>query len=228
MATSYRLHGFRFFLAQHFRKNSPKTDHQPSALRKISCRNQQGFTYLMVMFFVVIVGISLMVIGQQWSVTVKRDKEAELFFRGTRIKEAIERYAADFQVQKSTRPNQYPLNLKDLTQKPKRYLQTVYKDPITGEDFELIKTGTQIRGVRSKSQDTPFDKINFKGASSYHAVRFEAQAQRSTNCAPDISDIGNKFGCDPQKKSPTDTAPETNPESPTNTQSISPEKTEPF
>ena len=124
-----------------------------------------------------------MAVGQQWSVTVKRDKEAELVFRGTRIKEAIERYAADFQVQKGTRPNQYPLKLKDLTQKPKRYLQTVYKDPITGEDFELIKTGAQIRGVHSSSQDTPFDKVNFKGASTYHAVRFEAKGQ-SGNCTP--------------------------------------------
>ena len=39
--------------------------------------NQQGFFYIMAMFFVVLIGISLMMIGQQWSVTMKRDREAE-------------------------------------------------------------------------------------------------------------------------------------------------------
>ena len=145
--------------------------------------NERGFTYLMVMFFVVMIGISLMMIGQQWSVTMKRDREAELLFRGTRIKEAIERYAADFEVQKGTRPNRYPQKLKDLTKKPRRYLQIVYKDPMTGDDFELIKTGAEIRGVRSTSQDKPYDQVNFKDAETYHAIRFEVTGQ-STNCTP--------------------------------------------
>ena len=52
--------------------------------------------------------ISLMVTGQHWSIIMKRDREAELLFRGTRIKVAIERYAADYEVQKATRPQRYP------------------------------------------------------------------------------------------------------------------------
>jgi len=50
------------------------------------------------MMTVVIVGITLTQIGQQWSVIVKRDREAELIFRGNRIKFAFERYVADYQV----------------------------------------------------------------------------------------------------------------------------------
>ncbi|MGB0911776.1 MAG: type II secretion system protein, partial [Nitrospirales bacterium] len=152
--------------------------------------DQRGFTYVMVMFFIVMMGISLMAIGQEWSVTMKRDREAELLFRGTRIQKAIERYATDYQVQKSTRPNQYPLALKDLTKKPKRFLQAVYKDPITGKDFELIKTGGQIRGVRSTSQDKPYNQVKFKDAKTYHAIRFEAKA--STGC--DLSNP-DPFSC---------------------------------
>ena len=136
------------------------------------------------MFFVVMVGISLMMVGQQWSVTMKRDKEAELLFRGNRIKEAIERYAADYEVQKGTRVNRNPLKLIDLTKKsPKRYLQAVYKDPMTGEDFILIKQGREIKGVRSSSKDVPYDQVNFEGAGTYDAIRFEAKAA-SSNCAP--------------------------------------------
>ena len=152
--------------------------------RKSPQSNQQGFAYIMAMFFVVLIGISLMMIGQQWSVTMKRDREAELLFRGNRIKAAIELYGADFEVQKGKRTNRYPLSLKNLTTKsPKRYLQAIYKDPMTGEDFVLIKEGKEIKGVRSSSKEVPYDQVNFKGAGTYEAIRFEATAP-STGCAP--------------------------------------------
>ena len=139
--------------------------------------NEQGVTYLALMFVVALVGISLMAVNQHWSVMLKRDREKELAFRGTRIKQAIERYAADFEVQKGTRSNHYPLKLEDLIKSPKRYLQAVYKDPITGEDFELIKTGAEIHGVRSTSPDPPLDQVTFQGAQTYHDIHFEASTQ---------------------------------------------------
>jgi type II secretory pathway component PulK len=71
---------------------------------KTCLNNQAGVTYLFVMMLVVAMSISLMGVTQQWSVIMKRDREAELLFRGTRIKEAIERYVADHEVQKATRP----------------------------------------------------------------------------------------------------------------------------
>ncbi|MDT7041078.1 hypothetical protein [Candidatus Nitronereus thalassa] len=138
--------------------------------------NQQGATYLVMMFIVVILGITLMAVSQHWSVIMKRDREAELLFRGSRIKEAIERYVADYEVQKATRANRYPMKLEDLTKRPKRYLQNVYKDPMTGKDFDLILVGKDIHGVRSASTDTPMDLVTFKGATSYDSIRFEAVA----------------------------------------------------
>lgn len=136
--------------------------------------NQRGVTYLALMFFVVLIGLSLMAINQHWSVILKRDREKELAFRGNRMKAAIERYAADFEVQKGTRQNQYPLTLEALTKRPKRYLPVVYKDPITGEDFALIKRGGEIRGVRSTSLDPPLDQVTFQEAQRYHDIHFEA------------------------------------------------------
>ena len=186
--------------------------------------NQQGFTYLMAMLFVVLIGISLMMIGQQWSVIVKRDKEAELLFRGNRIKEAIERFVADYEVQKATRPNRYPLTLKELVKKPKRYLQVVYKDPITGEDFALIKDASGIRGVQSTSEDVPYDQVNFKGAQTYKAVRFEA-AGPSSNCAPNPQNPLLPANCQQNPGSPQGSpSPATSP--PTSNQP-SPEPNEP-
>lgn len=146
--------------------------------------NQDGVTYLFVMMLVVVMSISLMGVTQQWSVIMKRDREAELLFRGTRIKEAIERYVADYEVQKATRPNRWPLSLEQLTKKsPKRYLQAVYKDPITGDDFDLIKVGKELHGVRSTSTDVPYDQVHFKNVKTYDAIRFEPTGA-STNCQP--------------------------------------------
>lgn len=159
----------------------------PLSIRKAlqaSLASQAGVTYLFVMMLVVVMSISLMGVTQQWSVILKRDREAELLFRGTRIKESIERYVADYEVQKATRPNRWPRTLEELTKKnPKRYLQAVYTDPITGKDFDLIKVGEELHGVRSTSTDVPYDQINFKNVKTYQAVRFESTGA-GTNCQP--------------------------------------------
>jgi hypothetical protein len=132
-------------------------------------------TYLTVLCAVVIMGVALSAVAQEWSVAVKRDLEAELLFRGNRIKLAIEAYAADYEVNKAGRPNRYPMSLVQLTQQPKRYLPVVYKDPITGLDFELIKVGAEVRGVKSRSLGAPMDKVRFKDAVSYSHVAFQAE-----------------------------------------------------
>jgi len=146
--------------------------------------SQRGVTYLMVMFLIVLMGIAMSVIGKQWAVTVQRDREAELLFRGNRIAAAIQAFVADYAIKKATRPNQFPLSLEELTKPPKRYLQVVYKDPITGQDFELIKAGAQIRGVKSRSSKQPLDRVHFNNATSYNQVTFQVQAAASQGCVP--------------------------------------------
>jgi type II secretory pathway pseudopilin PulG len=141
--------------------------------------NQRGFSYVTLMCVVVLMGVTLTMVSQQWSVVAKRDREAELLFRGTRIKNAIETYAADYDVNKATRANQYPVSLEQLTQKPKRYLQKVYKDPMTGQDFEVIKVGSEVRGVRSRSKDAPMNKVQFKDAQTYSQIAFQADAPQA-------------------------------------------------
>jgi len=158
----------------------------------------------MVMFAIVLMGISMTVVSKQWTVVMKRDKEAELLFRGNRIKAAIEAYAADYQVRKASRPNVYPLKLEQLTEKPKRYLPVVYKDPITGQDFELIKVGAEIRGVKSRSKDKPLDMVHFKNADTYDQIAFQAQAPASQ---PAIPGQGMFNKCPPA-------CPQANPQSP--------------
>ncbi|MGP0592132.1 hypothetical protein ACTRXD_06260 [Nitrospira sp. T9] len=146
-----------------------------------SLTNQNGVTYLFVMMLVVVMSIATMEVTQPWSVIMQRDREAELQFRGTSIAKAIERFVADWEIQKATRPNQWPRTLEELTKKsPKRYLRKAYADPMTGNKFALIKIGQEIHGVRSTSTETPYNQDIFKGAKTYQAIRFEAKG--STNC----------------------------------------------
>jgi len=162
---------------------------------------QKGVTYLVVMCAIALMGVAMTAVGKQWSVEMKRDREAELAFRGNRIKAALEAYAADYEVMKATRPNRYPVNLQQLTQKPKRYLPRVYKDPITGQDFELIKVGAEIRGVRSRSKGVPLDQVRFKKAATYHDVLFQAMPPSGGQpCGPGavaINPLNPLAGCVP-------------------------------
>lgn len=161
--------------------------------------NQRGVTYLMLMFAIVLMGISLTIVGKQWKVAAKRDHEAELVFRGNRIKAAIEAYAADYEVMKARRPNRYPVSLEQLTQKPKRYLRRVYTDPITGEDFALIKVGGQVLGVKSTSKEKPLSLLLFQNAVSYDQVTFRAAGAKSQPCMPGVSAVNplNPMGTTP-------------------------------
>jgi len=146
-------------------------------------RNELGWTYLAALMAVVLMGTSLTVVGTHWKIILQREREAELLFRGLRIKHAIERYAADYEVRKGTRPNQYPLRLDQLVEGPKRYLPKVYQDPITHEDFDLIVENGQIHGVRSRSQEAPLDRVHFKEAETYGQVAFRAISPSSTGQA---------------------------------------------
>lgn len=165
--------------------------------------NQSGVTYLFMMILVIVMSISLLEVTQQWSVIMKRDREAELLFRGTRIKNAIERYVADYEVQKATRPNRWPRTLEELTRKtPKRYLQAVYTDPITGEDFDLIKTGDELHGVRSTSTDIPYNQVDFKNVKTYQAIRFESMGAGG-NCQPNSINPLVQENCTPTSTTPS-------------------------
>lgn len=128
-----------------------------------------GFTYLAALFMIMIMGIMLGAVGQSWSALMKREKEEELFFRGTQYKNAITEWY-------TPRPGRHvataPKSLDDLLKDPRsltivRYIRQLYKDPVTGKDWKVI-TGTVkgkaivgIIGVASTSDEEPLKKSGF-------------------------------------------------------------------
>jgi type II secretory pathway pseudopilin PulG len=135
-------------------------------------KSSSGFTYIAALMLVVIMGIMLGVAAQSWTMIMKREREAELLFRGKQIVEAIAQWQNPTGAAGVTRPSRSLNDLKDLLMDPgsvakKRYLRkdpnTSYNDPITGKEWEVIRDNARggIIGVASKSEEKPLKQKNF-------------------------------------------------------------------
>jgi type II secretory pathway pseudopilin PulG len=131
---------------------------------RFEIRNATGFTYVALLAAIVILGISMGAAGKYWSFVMQREKEEELLFRGEQYRLAIERYYRALPGR-----NVYPPSIEELlkdsrTPTGKRHLRQAYKDPITGEDFEVIRDqtkGNRITGIFSTSEKEPVKKAGF-------------------------------------------------------------------
>jgi type II secretory pathway pseudopilin PulG len=137
--------------------------------------NQNGFTYILALTIVMIMGIMLGMVGQSWKSIKQREQEKELLFRGSQIKEAIENWNNPKYtipgVQRA--PQVHPLmDLKDLLQDPyspskmhflpQNYAAEldeknpkcapdcaklkIYQDPMTGKEWTIIR-GSALGGI---------------------------------------------------------------------------------
>jgi type II secretory pathway pseudopilin PulG len=160
--------------------------------------NQNGFTFLAALMVVVIMGIMLCLTAQPWKTIMKREREQELLFRGLQYKRAIAAWNTRHTTSGAT-PKVIPLNkLEDLLLDPSslqktKYLRQLYKDPMTGKDFTIIrdKGGKGIIGVASTSNDVPI-KVSF---SEYSGLDSFNQKQK-------YSDWRFVFGNDPVQVPP--------------------------
>jgi len=168
-----------------------------TSLQRLS--GQRGSALVLVLLAVVVLGLGLGIAGSSWSTIVQRSKEQELFWRGDQIRKGIESF---YTVKQGGTVGLYPNSLEELVEDPRstsamRHLRKVYLDPITGEDFVLIKEGGRIKGVKSSSTRTPFrqegfpeEYAAFEGATSYDQWEFVYQPPKaktnpnSTGTAP--------------------------------------------
>ena len=129
--------------------------------------NQNGFTYILALTIVVIMGIMLGMVGQSWRTIKQREQEKELLFRGSQIKEAIENWHNPNYTLPGVAPKQRHqiMDLKDLLQDPyslskMRFLPhnyaaevddknpkcapdcaklKIYQDPMTGKEWTVLR-----------------------------------------------------------------------------------------
>jgi type II secretory pathway pseudopilin PulG len=156
-----------------------------------------GFTYIGLLVAIVIIGAALAAVGQVWSTEAKREREAELLYRGNTIRKAIGAYVFG-----PGGGGRYPRELQDMVQDQRspqaiHYLRRAYEDPMTGQaDWTLIRgPDGGIMGVASSSKDTPlkvrgFDIANeyFKDATCYCDWQFiyVPPLRRGVGAAPSI------------------------------------------
>jgi hypothetical protein len=135
----------------------------------ISCRqrviDEQGVTYLLLMFVIVLIGITTTAAAKQWKAIVQREREADLLAKGIEIQNALALYSVTIKAGRVMPGEVYPQTLADLTRLPKPFLRKVYRDPMGQGEWEYLRAPTGgIMGVRSKSLTKPFRQRNFPSA----------------------------------------------------------------
>jgi len=136
--------------------------------------NQKGITFLTAIFMVMLIGVMATLTGKSWTAIMKREREKELLFRGSQIKEAIENWNnPNYSVGGVKKSSRLPLmDLKDLLQDkgslaklkylPQHYATKlddknrkcapdcptlkIEEDPMTGKKWFIIR-GNVVNGV---------------------------------------------------------------------------------
>ncbi len=159
-------------------------------------RNDQGLTYIMLMFAIVLIGISTTAAAKQWKAMVQRELEADLITKGVEIQNALALYSASKKAGRVMPGEVYPQSLAELTRVPKPFLRKVYSDPMTHGEWEYLRAPTGgIMGVRSKSRSKPFRKHDFppairhfEGRGSYYDWVFQYPNPSSAGMFPQGQD----------------------------------------
>jgi type II secretory pathway pseudopilin PulG len=192
-----------------------------SHVREPLPRLHGGFTYLLLMFAIALMGVAMAAVGTVWHTEQKRAKEKELLFIGHAYRTAIGQYYE----KTPGSVKKYPQSMKDLLKDNRylttqRYLRQLYRDPMTnGTEWGLVEGPDHIiTGVYSLSKDTPVKIANFDdtdkafaGSQHYDNWKF-IYVPKSTPATPAPSPNSAIRGPNPATPSPN--APTAAPQQP--------------
>lgn len=100
-----------------------------------------------------------------WTHAARREKEAELIFRGEQYMRAITLF------QRRAGPGTFPPDIDVLLER--RFLRKRYRDPITGQDFLLIRQG-QTAGTPAVGSSGTGGIVGVVSASRQQSIRLYA------------------------------------------------------
>jgi type II secretory pathway pseudopilin PulG len=145
---------------------------------------QRGMGYLLVLFAVAAMGLSLAGSGEVLHTQSLREKETQLLFIGQQFRAAL----ASYRDRSPAGAPSAPASLNDLLRDPRfaqpvHHLRRLWRDPTTNNtDWALLIADGRIIGIHSRSVRKPlrtvFDTPNavFSGLSSYDQWVFVADA----------------------------------------------------
>ena len=113
--------------------------------------SQDGYAMAALLVAMSVMAVMMTVALPVWNTAAKREKEAELVFRGEQYARAIALYQRKFA---NALPPSVDVLLND------RYLRKKYKDPITGKDFQLlsgasVQANAGVPGGQVQGRSTP-------------------------------------------------------------------------
>ena len=108
-------------------------------------RDEQGYLMVAMLVALAVMGILMGAALPAWRTWAQREKEAELIFRGEQYARAIAMFQQRY-------GNASPPDIDTLVNQ--RFLRKKYKDPMTGEDFQLVLAGA-IPGEGGTGQQPP-------------------------------------------------------------------------
>lgn len=125
--------------------------------RTITGGKRQGFTLVALVVITTVMTILVAAAMPMWSQIVKRDREAELIFRGLQYAEAIRVFQQRFQ--------RYPVSLEELLNVEPRCVRQLWTDPMTdGGEWGYVRPqeGRRGRGGR-RGQQARLDRLRRGG-----------------------------------------------------------------
>jgi hypothetical protein len=129
----------------------------------VAVRRQEGFSYVIAMFLIAVLSIAGVRALENTLTLEQRDKEAETLWRGMAYREAIRIYYSN----SPGTDKSFPQELKDLLYdarlvRPNRPLRKLYKDPLSGGDWGVIRNEEgRIIGVYPNSSGSPLKQAGF-------------------------------------------------------------------
>ena len=117
-----------------------------------------GYAMASLLVAIAIMSIFMSMVVPAWTTWAKREKEAELIFRGEQFSRAIELYQRRFL-------GAYPTNLQMLVDQ--KFLRKIFRDPITGDEFRVLTQGSiRATPIRGQSSNEPENVTQIQSAGS--------------------------------------------------------------
>ena len=144
---------------------------------------QGGFGYLLVLFAMTAIGITLASAGEVWRTASLREKEAQLLFVGHQFRLAL----ASYRDRSPEGTPDAPATLDDLLldkrfPTPVPHLRRLWRDPMTNStDWVLVKSAGRITGIRTRHSGQPLRTAHeprdaaLSGTTAYSQWVFEAE-----------------------------------------------------
>ena len=127
-----------------------------------------GYAMVALLVGLSIMSVALSVALPAWSTMARREREAELIFRGEQYARAIQLYQRKF-------ANSFPPSIDLLVDQ--KFLRKKYKDPITGEDFSPVAAGNPIAQEAQRQQTPPETTRSARGVGTPPFIPGRGQPQ---------------------------------------------------